>query len=338
LKERDKSYSWEEVKKFFKNLKIPWPYVMNRVYLNRYKTRHVQKSPSERYSKEDIKNMLGWRELKAWEYDYADGYLIDYCWLSSDEGQAGYIPINSNLRKLQDIITTSELDIDNIYRKLTYFSHIERVLDFFRDKYDWEILPIAFEYFLNLFEFLISSMIHMSMFFLQLYFEQSTLVNSNYKPKRFEDIVDALKPIENKTLGFQSIDSSLYLTALSEIRNQMVHSTSLNIERENQEGFLSIQIPHKKRKGIFSDYLRSLFDDYDGKLICDSYIEVEDERFPEFYFSLRVSKKAMLDIPNSIVTFSTSLSNIMKICSTQLFFIAKWSTDQLFSELTETCS
>ena len=276
---------------------------------------------------EDIQRYLGVKELSHLNLDTHIGQLSDYAWLKIEHpADEGFVSIFDGLAKVKKKYPAEQEHLESISRRLAYLSFLKCEMEYMNKRYDYEEIPIIFEFYENKVEVFTILLVDLLMVLAGLWCDQpGSTIKPGPKPYHFENLFDCLIPLQYG--GHQLLDSinmMLELSAAVSARHQFVHYIGPKISLTNDGGNIEFEIPHKDRydHNNFERYMQHLYNSLEKKLPADSTIIIKDPRFPEFDFELRRARGGKFHYGGSIVRYSAKVSQYVRMLDRVLGLIA----------------
>lgn len=303
----------------------------NFVYLDRYRAKPLDKKAmhqSNQVSTEDLRRYLGVKVLgQGYNLDTHLGQLSDYAWLKGEHPVgAGFSPIFDAISRAQKKYPAEQERLESISRRLAYLCFLENEIDYMHKKYDYEEIPIIFEFCTNKVEVFTTLLVNLLMILAGLWCDRpGPTITPGPKPERFEHLFACFAPLQHGGYRFfKSINIMLELSAAISVRHKYVHSIGPTISLTNDGGVIEYEIPFKQRYGEFERYMQ--FDLYKslGKLPpAGGTIVTKDPRFPEFDFEIRRARKGQFDYEGSGVRYKAKVSQYVKMLASVLWMISR---------------
>ncbi|MFW9890026.1 MAG: hypothetical protein ACFFER_17725 [Candidatus Thorarchaeota archaeon] len=245
--------------------------------------------------------------------------------IGSPDG-AGFSPIFDAISRVREKYPADQKRLDSISRRIAYLCFLREEIGYMNKKYDYEEIPIIFEFYVNKVEIFTTQLVDLLMILADYWFHRpgSTIVPGP-KPERFEDLFDCFTPLEQGGYQFfNSINIMLELSAAISARHQYVHDIGPDISLSNDGGYIEFEMPVEHRYGKFEQYMRNdLYLLLTKKPPSGGTAVIIDPRFPEFEFELRRAKAGSFDSKGSSVWYKGKASQYVKMLDSVLWMICR---------------
>jgi hypothetical protein len=280
---------------------------------------------SDQVNFDDLQRCLAVKKISRHALDTHLGQLSRYVWLKSEHpAGAGFSPIFNAISKVKQKYPAELIRLESISRRLAYLCLLEDEIEYMNKKYDYEEIPIIFEFNINKIEVFTTLLVELLMILAELWCDRpGTKITPGPRPKGFEDIFDCFTPLEQGGYQFfRSINIMLQLSAAISARHQYVHRIGPSIKLSN--GVIEFDIPVKERFGEFELYMEiDLYDRLEKLPPSDEKTIAKDSRFPEFDFEIRRSKKGKFDYYGSDVRYRGTVPQYVKMLERVLWMISR---------------
>ena len=282
---------------------------------------------SNQISIKDLQRCLGVKKLAGYALDTHLGQLSHYAWLKGEHpAGADFSPIFDAISKVQKKYPAEQERLESISRRLAYLCFLRDEIGYMHKKYDYEEIPIIFEFCINKVEVLTTLLVDLLMILAGFWCDRpGSTITPGPKPERFEDLFACLTPLRHGGYPFfKSINIMLELSAAISARHQYVHGIGPTISLTNDGGVIEYEIPVKQRYGEFERYMQIDLYNSLGKLPpAGGTIVTKDLRFPEFDFEIRRAKKGQFDYGRSGVRYKAKVSQYVKMLVSVLWMISR---------------
>lgn len=302
----------------------------NFVYLNRNRAKPLDLKyikESNQIRLEDLRRYLGVKKLSHRNLDTHLGQLANYAWLKIGHPTgAGFSPIFDGISKVQKIHPAEQERLESISRRLAYLCFLRNEIDYMNEKYDYEEIPIIFEFYTNKIESFTTLLVDILIILGELWCDRpGSKIVPGPRPTRFQDIFECFSPLPYGGYRiFRSINIMLELSAAISARHKYVHGIGPSISLTNDGGVIEYEIPVKQRYGEFEKYMQiELYNRLERTPPADGLIAIKDSRFPEFEFELRRTKGGRFDYQGSVVKYKGEVSQYMKMLESLLGLLAR---------------
>jgi hypothetical protein len=303
----------------------------NFVYLNRNRAKPLDLKAIQQSGQictEDLRRYLGVKQLgQGYNLDRHIGQLSDYAWLKGKHPiGAGYSPIFDGISKVQKKYPDEKERLESISRRLAYLSFLRHEIEYMNKKYDYEEIPIIFEFYTNKVEVFTTLLVDLLMVLAGLWCDRpGSKIKPGPKPYHFEDLFDCFFPLQHGGYQFfKSINIMLELSAAISVRHNYVHDIGPTISLTNDGGVIEFDIPVKQRYGDFERYMQiELYNSLKKLPPAPGKIIVKDPRFPEFEFEIRRARKGQFDYEGSGVRYKAKVSQYVKMLDSVLWMISR---------------
>ena len=281
---------------------------------------------SGQISKEDLRRFLGVKELVQYDLDTHLGHLARYAGLKgAHPAGAGFSPIFDLIEKIQEKFPDEQVRLGSISRRIAYLCFLREELKYMNKRYDYEEIPIIFEFYTNKVEVYTTLLVDLLMVIAELWCDYpDSKPEPGPRPEYFGELFDCFTPLEQSGFKlFESINMMLELSAAIAVRHIYVHDIGPEINLTNEGGVITYEIPHKQRYGEFEQYLQfELYDRLEKPPPSNQTIDVYDPRFPEFEYCLKRGKQGQFDYQNSKVRYNGEVQQYIEMLDRILGMIA----------------
>ena len=282
---------------------------------------------SNQISIRDLQRCLGVKKLRGGHLDTLLGQISHYAWLKGEyPAGAGFTPIFDAISKVRKKYPAEQDRLESISRRLAYLCFVRDEIGFMNKKYDYEDIPIIFEFYTNKAEVFTTLLVDLLMVLAELWCDRpGSRIIPGPRPKRFSNIFDCFTPLEYGDYRlFRSINIILRLSAAISARHKYVHGIGPRISLTNDGGIIEYEIQVKERYGEFERYMQiDLYDSLEKQPPAGQSIDMNDSRFPEFEFKLKRSKKGKFDYGKSGVIYKASVPQYVKMLERVLWDIIR---------------
>ncbi|MFW9967982.1 MAG: hypothetical protein ACFFEA_12585 [Candidatus Thorarchaeota archaeon] len=305
----------------------------NFVYLNRNRARPLDLEyvkQSEQIHAEDLQRYLGVKRLSHIDLDTHIGQLAKYAWLKigSPEG-AGFSPIFDGLSKILEKYPAEHARLESISRRIAYLCYLRNEITYMNEKYDYEEMPIIFEFYTNKVETFTILLVDLLIILGQLWCDRpGSKAKPGPRPTQFKDVFECFKPLPYGGFSiFESINIMLELSAAISARHNYVHGIGPSISLSNEGGVIEFEIPVRQRYGKFKEYMKTeLYACLEKPPPADRWITRKDSRFPEFEFVLRRARSGRFDYRRSVVRYKGEVPQYIELLDRLLGLLGRGVT------------
>lgn len=254
------------------------------------------------------------------------GQISWYAWLKgSDPIGGGFSPIFDAVAKVKKKYPPEKKRLGSISRRIAYLSFLRDEMEYMNKRYDYEEIPIIFEFYTNKVEVYTTLLVDLLLIIGQLWCDKpGSKIRPGPRPERFEKLFDCFNPLDqDKSIFFDSINFMLHLSAAIAVRHIYVHDIGPRIILTNGGGIIEFEIHPKQRYGEFERYMAYLYNRLEKKPPAGGTESVKDMRFPEFEFVIRGARKGGSNFEGSIVSFKAPVSQYVSMLEGVLGMIIK---------------
>ncbi|TFH06664.1 MAG: hypothetical protein E4H14_10340 [Candidatus Thorarchaeota archaeon] len=298
--------------------------------LKKYRTKLLDMEEiykSGQISIEDLRRFLGVKELAQYDLDTHLGQLSKYAWLKGAHPTgAGFSPIFDLIEKIKEKYPDEQKRLRSIERRLAYLCFLRDELKYMNKRYDYEEIPITFEFYSNKVEVYATLLVDLLMVIAELWCDYpDSKPEPGPRPRHFEELFDCFTPLEKG--GYKvvnSINIMLELSAAISARHIYVHNIGPEITLTNEGGVITYEIPEKQRYGEFERYMQiELYDSLEKLPPSNQDIDVYDPRFPEFLYKIRRAKQGRFDYRGSRVRYNGEVPQFINMLDRLLGMIGR---------------
>lgn len=255
-----------------------------------------------------------------------DFYYSLFSWYdwnnTSNQFGANFTPVKYRIDELRKIGISNNL-LDSIERRTFYLNVQHMELEYILERYQWEKIPTAYNFFLSRFENNITMICELYLLTIDLYQKNSYPDEWKEKLQTFKEVFDFFK----NSKYISSFYKPNYLNPMMEytmyifIRNSMVHNPlELEYKNNNQNPLLSVKnIEYKRRYGDWNKYLDNLFSQYTGRKIPKDSIFIIDKRFPYYQFNIKLTNKCKINYQDTIIGLEIPMLDYSNMMINELF-------------------
>jgi hypothetical protein len=275
----------------------------------------------------DLLKCLGVKKVAGYALDTHLGQLSHYAWLKGEHPTgADFTPIFDAIFKIHKKYPAEQERLESLSRRLGYLCFVRDEIGYMNKKYDYEEIPIIFEFCTNKVEVFTTLLVDLLMVLAELWCDRpGSTITPGPRPTRFENLFACFFPLQQGEYQFfKSINIMLQLSAAISARHKYVHGIGPAISLTNDGGVIDFEIPVKNRYGEFERYMKiDLFNSLKKKSPAGGMIVIKDSRFPDFDFELKLTKKSKFDYRRSNVRYSAKVSQYVKMLERVLWMISR---------------
>ena len=319
MKDDDILLSKEEAEMILQQYLGPSKWIAgNFVYLKRNRANPLDISyvkESNQIRLNDLRRYLGVKKLGHKNLDTHIGQLAHYSWLKIGHPTGGgFSQVYHRISRILEKYPAEQDRINSISRRLAYLAFLSDEIKYMNEKYDYEEIPIIFEFYTNKVEVFTTLLVGLLIIIGELWYDiPDSEVAPGLRPSRFQDIFGcfATLPIGDHQIS-SSINYMLELSAAISARHSYVHGIGPSISLSNDGGVIEYEIPSTERYGEFEKYMQhDLYDRLEKPPPANESITVRDSRFPEF--ELKRARGGRFHYKDSIVRYRGEVLGYIKM-------------------------
>ncbi len=300
--------------------------LLNSVYLVKEKEKIPEDLPINEQIDLHLKN-LGLKEVKrGFNKDTYYGLLTDFAWhMQSDQNGAEFTPINHQITELIKIFPKDVDKLVTFRRRLIYLKYLEDEIKYIVKRYDFNKIPIMFDWLNNKFEEYATLIAELSLIITEYHLLKSNRLNRRL---HFEEVVKNIFDIDD---WFKSINVTIQMFIITTIRHAITHSTGYKINIKDQN--FVIDLPEidfssnpspKIDFGIMKDYLKDVFNLFNTQpKKHGNDIILTDPRFPYVTFRYTISKSGSVNWNATKLILNLDLNSYLSMSSGNIFLLTR---------------
>jgi len=146
----------------------------------------------------NLRRFLGVKELAQYDLDTHLGQLANYAWIKgAHPAGAGFSPIFDLIEKIQDRYPDEQERLRLISRRIAYLCFLREELKYMNKRYDYEEIPIIFEFYTNKVEVYTTLLVDLLMVIAELWCDYpNSKPEPGPRPIHFEELFDCFTPLE----------------------------------------------------------------------------------------------------------------------------------------------